>query len=1760
MPAFQVAMTHAWLDSLSEDWVSQAGSDASAVQLPPLKNEDTPTQPRGLPSRIPLRSHTTLLTNENSINILSERSANDINISRQRLSSRAHMPPGIDKPTEVPRAVSSAGSVVHNTVQHQPSPSRMRDATPEWKRRLVYGEVAYGEQRDLFVSAATGLQGMFNPPTASADQPDEEDLHEATMPSSPPGYPQRISSIDLEEHLDALDEEETDDEHPADVTPSPSPRKAQREIKYKLNGSESLRSSVSTRYQQDDTPSRPPNDRSNLGLLSADETVDPADATRKTSGQSDTRNEDFSAIVIGKQSDARGQVEFAPVDLPLDQLKHKLEHLRVNRMLTVPEESLEGAQDEPSDQEGRSKGTETTDEYAQHGGFVNVRRGGRSAEGSFRYRPLSPGFSVDTSEMLPEESLQASTPKHFPSVREEHAPAADPEPRECTSPSLPRAPFPSPDKRKVNADMGKPKGSPLKLFGPYDTFTNQTLLRRISQFEDGMSSRSPVSRDISRDQSQSPARPSSAATSRSVSVFGAGDLQGYKFQGSPSSSILDESVIANKENHAPSHRSAYLHGSPRAAAPAEGLDLMVPRRRHKSQSSVSSKHTRVASASEIYRNPYSPARGPSPRQDGSEGKRARLSPTKEPTPKRRRTLHRSDVAYEKQSRHSSMDSSHRQSFRRGNRGVLGPRHDLTPSWPSIAVGSLSPTPSTDESPSSHSSKPLVQNHSAPPATATTEIDRKPSMRTQDFVDQAAQIMAMIRSQVRPPGLESLEESVAETSNPDLEESYQDSSSEPLDRPPSRQRISVPIPVTQEDEELVKKLKKYQEFSDLGDIISSSVRAVGLAKDAQQQTEEQRPAPDGPLIVQGDIISDIPNVRISAASTELNHGSDRNFDSQSSGRSSSRNFPSASSRGSDSRRTIMPESISHLIPNRVGSMYLDEHNNVWVKKKEDAIEDPSQVPSEESDEDPFASIPDLTVDMTKEIQNLKLTTTRKESLAIDPELMESPPSPTETAKKPPGLLTLSPTTQVNPTMAVLARKELDKLELRSASEGSSMCSQSDIEDNLEYPQPNDVSPLRDANEQSQRRSQAISFSSPVASVIHDALLDGLNEMDDDPEALEWEKEQNAKTPSRSPLRNAPAKSALKTSGQATRKVRIPSRHQPAHESGFVPRPVSRIDEQDEESTVEIPFDDQRQVSVIGETSMMNHRTPNHRHTSLSVVVSDTPGQGLVPGHGEDSIMIGQNIGKLSLSPLSEFTFNNPDQSFGLEVSYVIGPHHLTTGNNSKKVMSITIRELVDRLSEAEPEQGYWEDLTKLNLRDKRLSSLHMLEEFCNKVTTLDASQNSLGHLDGVPMSVRHLDISHNALTELTSWDHLCNLQYVDVSGNELTSLSALKNLVHLRSIKADKNQLTSLDSLDGHEGLLSLRARDNLIEELDGTMVRFERLCELDLEGNQVKTVRNIHRIPTLANLNLGRNRLDALITKQPCHQIRQLDLSDNDLSELDLQYFPGLQSLNADRNQLNQLTSLASARRLDSLSLREQRVEQFLDLSFLSAACEVRKLFLSGNRLGRFEPEVDFLNLQLLELSNCGLEALPSNIGQLMPNLRTLNMNFNALKDISALRFVPRMKKLLIAGNRLSDSTSMMEVLTDFPHMTRLDVRDNPVSLGFYPSSRMLVTTDGSAYVDPFTLPDADVEKDAAFAQRLDDGTRLRRRLHQVCFSASCKRLKMLDGLRIKRSSVLARDEILEQLMMDGLVPDWQADDPSAIMDMEAPERVMDTEPAETTM
>jgi len=189
----------------------------------------------------------------------------------------------------------------------------------------------------------------------------------------------------------------------------------------------------------------------------------------------------------------------------------------------------------------------------------------------------------------------------------------------------------------------------------------------------------------------------------------------------------------------------------------------------------------------------------------------------------------------------------------------------------------------------------------------------------------------------------------------------------------------------------------------------------------------------------------------------------------------------------------------------------------------------------------------------------------------------------------------------------------------------------------------------------------------------------------------------------------------------------------------------------------------------------------------------------------------------LSPLPDlsYQFDSTEALITLELSYITsrrGPKATTKAIEAS--LSIAQENLVKHLTDVEPYDPYWDFIKCLKLCDRKLETLHTLNEWCPRISELDVSNNELGQLSGAPDSVLTLNVQRNCLSNVTYFGHLLNLQYLDICGNGLENLEALRACLHLREIKADDNRLTSISGIFAISGLMSLRCRRNRLERID----------------------------------------------------------------------------------------------------------------------------------------------------------------------------------------------------------------------------------------------------------------------------------------------------------------------------------------------------------
>jgi hypothetical protein len=270
-------------------------------------------------------------------------------------------------------------------------------------------------------------------------------------------------------------------------------------------------------------------------------------------------------------------------------------------------------------------------------------------------------------------------------------------------------------------------------------------------------------------------------------------------------------------------------------------------------------------------------------------------------------------------------------------------------------------------------------------------------------------------------------------------------------------------------------------------------------------------------------------------------------------------------------------------------------------------------------------------------------------------------------------------------------------------------------------------------------------------------------------------------------------------------------------------------------------------------------------------------------------------------------------------------------------------------------------------------------------------------------------------------------------------------------------------------------------------------------------------------------------------------------------YFPRLESLYADRNSLTNVAGLEGLHHLWTLSVRDQslRTDPNSEASvgnFLKNL-DVRNLYISLNISRGIELSQHLLNLQRLELASMGLKELPENFGQLTPNIRSINLNFNSIKDLRPLLNIKRLNELLLAGNKLARLRTNAMVLGKLTTLTKLDWRDNPLTARFYaPASENRIMSlrrkpSDEQTTDRFVLPPGDVEEDDQYLSRLDYETRIRRRVTEMMLANFCRNLRDLDGLPFDKARVLVKDDVWERLLYLGVIQRKQLDTTDEITD-----------------
>lgn len=390
------------------------------------------------------------------------------------------------------------------------------------------------------------------------------------------------------------------------------------------------------------------------------------------------------------------------------------------------------------------------------------------------------------------------------------------------------------------------------------------------------------------------------------------------------------------------------------------------------------------------------------------------------------------------------------------------------------------------------------------------------------------------------------------------------------------------------------------------------------------------------------------------------------------------------------------------------------------------------------------------------------------------------------------------------------------------------------------------------------------------------------------------------------------------------------------------------------------------------------------------------------------------------------------------------HDSTFSLTRKRLISI----ITDVLS-SEPLN--WDEVLELSLASSEIDGLKDLDHFLPNVKSLDLSDNRVRFLDGIPKQVLNLDLSNNALDNLTSFKQFRDLQVLKASHNALTAMGTFSQNIHLTELNLSDNKLQSIQGINQLTNLVSLDLSNNEIGGLVQFSSTLRNLQVLNLAENDIHIMNGVEKLTKLRVLTLNENpRLSNISCSGKHLYLKKLCVKFCNLAELELECFPFLRVLRIDGNRLITLKDqLRKLRFLEELSCKSQLAPKSAILrDVFETATEVQSLDMSGNLNVDFELcHKIFHNVTKLTLSAMNLTTLPHNFSDMFPNVRNLNLNFNRLHSIKALSGLTNLKRVHMISNHIDKILTVVESSSRSLRKTLqvLDLRLNEVNIDFYP-------------------------------------------------------------------------------------------------------------------
>ena len=294
--------------------------------------------------------------------------------------------------------------------------------------------------------------------------------------------------------------------------------------------------------------------------------------------------------------------------------------------------------------------------------------------------------------------------------------------------------------------------------------------------------------------------------------------------------------------------------------------------------------------------------------------------------------------------------------------------------------------------------------------------------------------------------------------------------------------------------------------------------------------------------------------------------------------------------------------------------------------------------------------------------------------------------------------------------------------------------------------------------------------------------------------------------------------------------------------------------------------------------------------------------------------------------------------------------------------------------------------RLGAAGARISNLAGLEYAVN-LTELYLPDNSISDISvlGSLTELYTLDLSYNSISDVSVLDSLASLSYVFLNNNNISDVSAVGSALGRlgsfrfhgqRHLDLSNNAISDISPLVSIQGLEGLVLSGNSISDISALRrFRFRRESEhsaayLLLNNNAISDISALGSLNYVTHIYLADNKVSDVSALGRLRDLTTLELNNNTISDVSaLRSLRELAFLHLNNNMISDVSALRSLRDLVGLELQNNAITNVSALAGLgrSDSTRLRTLLLDGN----------------------GLETLPDGLFAGLAGLRELSLEDN---------------------------------------------------------------------------------------------------------------------------------------------------------------------------